>query len=137
VIHELFFRNHCVFHNADSGDSETPVIQPYYSLLPKRAKYEVSVLFSLLTITLTPTHLKCAIILQKKLMCKEIITEHIGVTCLVTCRGRGGQNRPCSVQFSLFSSIKSITSSRELLDIELVITIYIYIHIYTYTDHYA
>jgi hypothetical protein len=33
-----------------------------------------------------------------------------------------------SMQFNLFSSIKSNTSSRELLDIELVITIYIYIH---------
>jgi hypothetical protein len=42
-----------------------------------------------------------------------------------------------SIQFNLFSSIKSITSSRELLDIELVITIYIYIHIYTCTDDYA
>jgi hypothetical protein len=34
-----------------------------------------------------------------------------------------------SVEFSLFISIKSIASPRELLDIELVITIYIYIHI--------
>jgi hypothetical protein len=40
--------------------SETPVIQPYYSLLRKRVKYEVPMLFSLLTITLTPRHLKCA-----------------------------------------------------------------------------
>jgi len=55
--------------------SETPVIQSYYSLLPKRAKYEVSVLFSLLTITLTPTHLNCAIMLHMKLIRKEIITE--------------------------------------------------------------
>jgi hypothetical protein len=39
-----------------------------------------------------------------------------------------------SVQFNVFSSIKSITSSRELLDIELVITIYIYIHVYIHVQ---
>jgi hypothetical protein len=38
----------------------------------------------------------------------------------------------CSVQFSLFNSIKSIISPRDLLDIELVIVQYIYIHTHTH-----